>query len=310
MKNITAQQIETIFSYREFVPFLAAYLSKKIKVPQRNHFDIGDNTLLLMPAWNDEYCGVKIATAFPNNRKINKPTIHAVYTLFDANTGEPLVQMDGKVLTNKRTAAASALASQYLSKKESKKLLLMGNGALCPELINAHASVRPIENVKIWGRNIGNVKKVINENNWGNLNVSILKNIEKDIAEADIISCATSSVSPIVFGKHISPGTHIDLVGSYKRDMREADDELIKKASIYIDNNSAKHECGDIFIPLKNKTINEGFIKGSLENLATRKINGRKSREEITVFKSVGFALEDLAAAEYLFHKTEDLLNL
>ena len=303
MKNITAQQIESFFSYQEFIPFLNNYLAKKINVPQRNHFDIGDNTLLLMPAWTDEYCGVKIATVFPNNRKINKPSIHAVYTLFDAKTGEPLVQMDGKILTNKRTATASALASQYLSKKESQNLLMMGNGALCPELIKAHAAVRPIKNVKIWGRNLNNVKKVIAVNNWGELNVGISKNTEGDMEWADIVSCATSTVQPIVFGKYIKQGTHIDLVGSYKPNMREGDDGLIKKAKIYMDNIAAKKECGDLFIPLKNKTISENNITGTLADLADEKINGRISQKEITLFKSVGFALEDLAAAEYLFEK-------
>ncbi|MEZ4931748.1 MAG: ornithine cyclodeaminase family protein [Saprospiraceae bacterium] len=303
MKIITAEQIESIFSYRGFIPFLNNYLTKKIEVPQRNHFDIGNNTLLLMPAWTDKYCGVKIATAFPNNRKIGKPTIHAIYILFDAITGEPLAQIDGKTLTNKRTAAASALASQYLSKKESENLLMMGNGALCPELIKAHASVRPIKNVAIWGRNKNNVQKVITENNWGELNVRISENIKDDFSWADIISCATSAVEPIVFGKYIEPGTHIDLVGSYKQNMREADDDLIKKSNIYIDNSAAKEECGDIFIPLKNNIINEGFIKGILADLATQKISGRNSTKEITLFKSVGFALEDLAAAEYLFEK-------
>lgn len=303
MKIITAEQIESIFSYREFIPFLNNYLTKKIEVPQRNHFDIGNNTLLLMPAWTDKYCGVKIATAFPNNRKIGKPTIHAIYILFDAITGEPLAQIDGKTLTNKRTAAASALASQYLSIKESKNLLMMGNGALCPELIKAHASVRPIKNVAIWGRNKNNVQKIITENNWGKLSIRISENIKDDFSWADIISCATSAVEPIVFGKYIEPGTHIDLVGSYKQNMREADDDLIKKSNIYIDNSAAKEECGDIFIPLKNNIINEGFIKGVLADLATQKINGRNSTKEITLFKSVGFALEDLAAAEYLFEK-------
>lgn len=303
MKIITAEQIESLFSYEEFIPFLNNYLTKKIEVPQRNHFDIGGNTLLLMPAWTDKYCGVKIATAFPNNRKIGKPTIHAIYILFDALTGEPLAQIDGKALTNKRTAAASALASQYLSKKESKNLLMMGNGALCPELIKAHASVRPIKNVAIWGRNKNNVQKVIAENNWGELNIRTSENIKNDFFWADIISCATSAVEPIVFGKYIESGTHIDLVGSYKQNMREADDDLIKKSNIYIDNNAAKKECGDIFIPLKNNIINEGFIKGVLADLAAKKISGRNSTKEITLFKSVGFALEDLAAAEYLFEK-------
>jgi ornithine cyclodeaminase len=303
MKIITAEQIESIFSYREFIPFLNNYLTKKIEVPQRNHFDIGNNTLLLMPAWTDKYCGVKIATAFPNNRKIGKPTIHAIYILFDAITGEPLAQIDGKTLTNKRTAAASALASKYLSIKESENLLMMGNGALCPELIKAHASVRPIKNVAIWGRNKNNVQKVIAENNWGKLNIRISENIKDDFSWADIISCATSAVEPIVFGKYIRPGRHIDLVGSYKQSMREADDDLIKRSNIYIDNSAAKKECGDIFIPLKNNLINEGFIKGVLADLATQKISGRNSTKEITLFKSVGFALEDLAGAEYLFEK-------
>lgn len=303
MKNITAQQIEQLFSYQEFIPFLNNYLSKKINVPQRNHFDIGDNTLLLMPAWTKEYWGVKLATAFPSNRSINKPTIHAVYTLFDAHTGEPLAQMDGKTLTNKRTAAASALASQYLSKKKSCNLLMVGNGALCPELIKAHSSVRPIKNVKIWGRNKGNVEKVIKENNWMELKVSISENIEGDMSQADIISCATSAFQPIIFGEFIKEGTHIDLVGSYKPNMREADDELIKKAKIYIDNKAAKKECGDIFIPLKNNVIYEKSIKGTLADLANKTRKGHILENEITLFKSVGFALEDLAAAEYLFKK-------
>ena len=303
MKTITAQQIEDFFSYQEFIPFLNNYLTKKIEVPQRNHFDIGNNTLLLMPAWTDQYCGVKIATAFPNNRTIGKPTIHAVYTLFDAKTGEPLVQMDGKILTNKRTAAASALASQYLSKKESKNLLMMGNGALCPELIKAHAAVRPIKSVKIWGRNLENVQKVVSEINCADLEVQVSENRGSDLTWADIVSAATSTMDPIVFGQHIKAGTHIDLVGSYKPDMREADDDLIEKAKIYIDNKAAEKECGDIFIPIKNKVINAGFIKGTLVELAGKKINGRNSEKEITLFKSVGFALEDLAAAEYLFGK-------
>ncbi len=304
MKNITAHQIETLFSYQEFIPFLNDYLTQKIVVPQRNHFDIGDNSLLLMPAWSEKYCGVKIATAFPNNRKIGKPTIHAVYTLFDAKTGEPLLQVDGKILTNKRTAAASALASQYLSKKGSKNLLMVGNGALCPELIKAHATVRPINNVKIWGRNTDSANRVVEENNWRDLNVEISKNIETDFVWADIISCATSAINPIVFGKYITSGTHIDLVGSYKPNMREADDDLVIKSSIFIDNEAAKKECGDIFIPLKNKIINESSIKGVLADLAKEKIKGRNSEKEITLFKSVGFALEDLAGAEYLFKKT------
>ncbi len=306
MENIDAKQIEALFSYEDFIPFLNNYLIKRIKVPPRNHFNIEGNTLLLMPAWTKQFCGVKIATVFPQNRKTKKPTVHAIYTLFDNQTGEPLLQIDGKALTNKRTAAASALASFYLSKKNSQNLLVMGNGALCPELIKAHAVVRPIKSIKIWGRNTAHVEEVIAINNWGHLQVSITHELENDIPAADIISCATSTSEPILPGKYVSPGTHIDLVGSYKPDMREADDTLIKKAMIYIDNHAAKKESGDIFIPLKKGIISESSIKGTITDLADKKINGRRSEQEITLFKSVGFALEDLAAAEYLLNRKKD----
>lgn len=303
MKTITPQQIKNTFSYDTFIPFLREYLSKEITVPQRSHFNIEENTLLLMPAWTHQFFGVKIATAFPGNRSINKPTIHAVYTLFDANTGEPIAQLDGKTLTNKRTAAASALASQYLSRADSHTLLIMGNGALCPELIGAHASVRPIKRVLIWGRNLKHVEHVIAENNWPDMDVSPVIEIEKACLSADIISCATSTFKPIVLGRYVSKGTHVDLVGSYKPDMREADNELIKKATIFIDNPAAKKESGDIYIPLMDNIIKAESIKGTLKELATSTIKGRVSRDEISLFKSVGFALEDLAAAEYLYKK-------
>ena len=118
------------------------------------------------------------------------------------------------------------------------------------------------------GQNTGNAEKVIQQNDWGNLNVHISKNIKKDMAWGDVVSCATGAVEPIIFGKYIMPGTHVDLVGSYKPTMREADDELIKKANIYIDNEAAKKESGDIYIPIKNKIISEKNIKGILAALA------------------------------------------
>ena len=301
MKTIRAHQLEALFDYGEFIPFLKNYLSKKTTVPPRSHFDIDGNTLLLMPAWTDKYWGVKTATVFPGNGKINKPTVHATYVLFDAATGEPLLQIDGKALTNKRTAAASALASQYLSKKDSHKLLMLGNGALCPELIKAHAAVRPIEEVRIWGRNTARVRKTIRENDWGTLPVYISEKKEEDMEWADIVSAATGSIHPIVHGKYIRPGTHTDLVGSFKPGMREADDELIKKSDIYIDNEAAKKESGDIYIPLKNKIIKEDTLRGTLSDLALGKVPGRTSEAAVTVFKSVGFALEDIAAAEYIY---------
>lgn len=307
MKNFTAEYLQSNFSYPKFIPFLSRFLSKKINVPQRNHLDMGENTLLLMPAWDEQFCGVKTATACPGNRALGKPTIHAVYTLFDVKTGEPLAQMDGKILTNKRTAAASALASQHLSRPASTRLLVLGNGALCPELIHAHAAVRPISEVEIWGRNLERVKTLIEKNEWGKLRVLPCKNLPKAANEADIISCCTGTVEPILKGKWLRLGTHLDLVGSYRPDMREADDEAIRRTKIYVDNPTALFECGDISIPLRSGILNENDIRGTLADLSLGKCEGRISENEITLFKSVGFALEDLAAAVFILWQHENL---
>lgn len=300
MQNFTAEYIQSNFSYRKFIPFLADFLSKKITVPQRNHLDMEENTLLLMPAWDDQYCGVKIATACPGNRALGKPSIHAVYTLFDVKTGEPQAQMDGKILTNKRTAAASALASQYLSKPDSNRLLVLGNGALCPELIHAHVSVRPISDVKIWGRNQANVEQVIEDNEWGNVSVTFCDDLPEVAHNVDIISCCTGTIEPILNGEWLSQGTHLDLVGSYRPDMREVDDEAIRHSKVYIDNPTAVFECGDIAIPIENGLLNKNDIQGTLADLVMDKCEGRRGEKEITLFKSVGFALEDLAGAVFL----------
>ena len=309
MRTLSAAQIEALFSYSEFIPFLERFLSKKTEMPERSHFDMQGNTLLLMPAWNDQFCGVKIATASPNNRSLNLPTIHAAYTLFDVKTGQPLVQMDGKILTNKRTAAASALASQHLSRVESQRLLVIGNGALCPELILAHAATRTISKVEIWGRNEERVQQVLVESDFGDLQVSTCKNLEQTAAKADVISCCTSSPQPVFFGKWLQPGSHLDLVGSYRPDMRETDDEAVGKATVFVDNPAALHECGDILLPLQQGILEPSSI-ATLTDLATGQHAGRSSDAEITLFKSVGFALEDLAIAIYLFEKVSDTLEV
>lgn len=306
MLTISATQIQSLFSYEKFIPFLAEFLSKKAEMPQRSHYDFHGNTLLLMPAWDDLFCGVKIATVAPGNSSTGKPVIHAVYTLFDVKTGEPLAQMDGQVLTAKRTAAASALASSKLSQPRSHRLLVMGSGALCPEMIAAHASVRPIREVQIWGRHPEKVRAFINSRNWGTLDVRLCENLPEAAAAAHIITCITPAMQPIFFGKWLRPGTHLDLAGSYRPDRREADDEAIRNAKIFTDTPAALHECGDLFIPLQNGTLQASDIAGTLGDLVCGQCEGRTAAAEITLFKSAGFALEDLATAEYLFFKNQN----
>ncbi|MBK7873031.1 MAG: ornithine cyclodeaminase family protein [Saprospiraceae bacterium] len=305
MKQFSAEQINSMLEYQAFIPFLKDCFQSEITVPDRTHHDMPNGTLLMMPAWNEEYLGIKLATVHPENKNLGLPSIHATYLLQSAKTGEPLALFDGKALTIKRTAAASALAASFLAKEDATKLLMIGNGALAPELIKAHTTVRPIKEVLIWGRNEENVEQLIQSTDWNNLQVQRAENLQDAIHWADIISCATMSKTPLVEGAWLSPGQHIDLVGSYKPDMREADDAVIQRASIFVDTLLAMKESGDLALPLKNGRMIPQDIQADLKALCIKNQLIRKNNQEITVFKSVGFALEDLAAAAFIFQKTE-----
>jgi ornithine cyclodeaminase len=288
-----------------------AFSSKKTIVPMRHHHDFAnpkigtDSTLLLMPAWTpSEDAGVKIVTVSPENGQFNLPSINGTYIYLDATKGTIKAILEAKSLTVKRTAAASALASSYLSIKNASSLLMIGTGALSPNLIKAHASVRPITHVYLWGRNYDKAKALSKTLENENFKVTPIKTIEEKIKDVDIISCATLSKTPLVLGEFLKPGQHIDLVGAYKKDMREADNETIAKASVFVDTyQGGLKESGDIVIPLQEKIITESDIKADLFELCANTKKGRTFDEEITVFKSVGHALEDLAAANYYYKK-------
>lgn len=300
----------TIFS-ELILELKSGFTSKSTKVPMRHHHDFpnpevgADSTLLLMPAWNPgKEAGVKIVTISPENGQFGMPSIQGTYILIDPIKGGIKAILEAKSLTVKRTAAASALASSYLSRKDSSSLLMIGTGALSSNLIKAHATVRPIKRVFIWGRDIEKAKGICEDMKNESFEISAVKTIEEIITDVDIISCATLSKTPLVFGKLLKKGQHVDLVGAYKKDMREADDDVIRKASVYVDTlQGGLKESGDIVIPLQNGILKEKDIKADLFRLCSGKYQGRTNQNEITVFKSVGHALEDLIAATYYFKK-------
>jgi ornithine cyclodeaminase len=310
--QISTEFIEKNTNFSELISEIKQHFySDEIIVPMRHHHDFPnpkvqtDSTLFLMPAWNPgKNAGVKVITVSPKNGQFDLPSIHGTYIYFDAVKGFIKAIIDAKSLTVKRTAAASALASSYLSRKDSSSLLMIGTGALSTNLIKAHAAVRPIKEVFVWGRNFKKAITICDVLNNENFKITAVKTIEEKIAEVDIISCATLSKIPLVLGKYLKTGQHIDLVGSYKTDMREADDETISKASVYVDTfQGALKESGDIVTPLQNKTLKQEDIKADLFQLCSSEKTGRSNKEEITVFKSVGHALEDLAAANYYYTK-------
>ena len=308
---INGEFIDQYTNYRELIEALrAAFKNHRINVPPRHHHNFSntelgrDTTILLMPAWQDGIDGgVKVVSVSPENGQLGLPSIHGSYIYMDAKTGAVKAIIEAKKLTSKRTAAASALASELLSSRDSQRMLMIGSGALSAELVVAHATVRPIEHVYIWGRNMNKAKAVCTRLKDRDFDSEAVRDIDSVIRQADIISVATMSRFPLIHGTHLELGQHIDLVGAFKPDMREADDDVIKRACLYCDvMDMAIKESGDLYIPLQEELITLADIKGDLFSLCDSGV-GRKSKDEITLFKSVGHALEDLVAARYYYHK-------
>ena len=311
MQYFDKNKIDKLLSYEDLVDVIEKGFNEPPNVPPRLHYSVNnplnnsENTLQIMPAWQEgKQLGIKLITVAPKNKEYNLETINGLYLLFDSVTGLPEAIMDAKAITNWRTACASALASKYLSRPDSQTLFMIGTGSLAPYLIKAHSAVRPIKKVLIWGRNIKKAEQIQKIINNPAIEVEVVENIEKGIKKADIISCATLSETPLIFGESLLIGQHIDLVGAYTPTMREANDEVLLRSDIYVDNiEMAPKETGDLSIPLLEGTIKLEDIKGDLFDLCSGKIEGRSSGDSITVFKSVGHALEDLVTAQLIVEK-------
>jgi len=330
MRIVDGEALAELLDDRALIEALRAMFAAGCEVPARHHHSIAqpgaDATLLLMPAWEsaaagadgkaaDDHdgdspggvLGVKIVTVFPGNGAKGLPAVMGNYMLLDGTTGTPLALLDGQALTVRRTAAASALAADYLARSDARVLTMVGTGALAPHLIRAHATVRPIEEVWIWGRTHEKARALAEALNGaledlpkgGKIIVQATDDLERAVRSADVISCATLSAEPLVAGDWLKPGQHLDLVGGFTPAMRETDDAAIARARVYVDTRAgAMSEAGDIVQPLRSGTLREEAIAGDLFELTREQAAGRGGPDEITLFKSVGTALEDLAAAK------------
>ncbi|WP_320200998.1 ornithine cyclodeaminase family protein [Agrobacterium sp. rho-13.3] len=273
-------------------------------MPVRHHHAIevpgeSDATLLLMPAWvPGSYMGVKILSVFPDNSQRSLPAIFGTYLLSSGKTGEMLAAIEGGELTARRTAATSALAAKYLAREDASELLMVGTGRLSLNLMQAHAAVRPLTSFHIWGRNAPAAEKAAEEACALGLNAKAWIDLEAATRSADIICCATLSHEPLIKGEWLKAGAHLDLVGAFKPTMRESDDVAVTRAHLYVDTfDGALKEGGDIVQPLEAGIIQRDDIRAELADLVSGRHPGRSSDQEITLFKSVGAALEDLAGA-------------
>jgi len=319
VKILSAAEVDAALDDLALIDRLDALFRAGCEMPPRHHHTVAaptgpgsaDATLLLMPAWTQgstSRLGIKVVTVFPDNGKRGLPSIYGQYLLLDGTTGATLALLDGTMLTKRRTACASGLASRYLSRPDSRRLLMIGTGVLAPQLVRVHAKVRPIEEVALWARRPEQAQDLARElaaSLPGALGrpiaVRAVADRKQAVAEADIVSCATLSKTPLVEGDWLRDGQHIDLVGAYTPEMRESDDKAVRRARVYVDTRAgALKEGGDIVQALANGTIDRADVLADLFELARGQRPGRLpgDAESITLFKSVGAALEDLAAAE------------
>ncbi len=310
MKVYDRKNVASSLQYGILIEALRKAFSSKISVPERVQHTIenksgSDATLLLMPAWKmGEHIGIKIVSVFPENTSQNISAVHANYFLMNANDGRPIAVMDGTELTLRRTACASALAADYLANKNADTLLMIGTGNLAPHMIKAHCVVRDYSRILIWGRNEEKAEKLALSLDIKDKEIMAKNDLREALNHADVISCATLTQRPLIMGDWIKPGQHLDLVGAFTPDMAEADSQAISMSKIVVDTyEGALSESGELINALKEGRIKKKNILSDLRELVLKEKNIRNDSNDITLFKSVGTALEDLAAAELVIEK-------
>jgi ornithine cyclodeaminase len=315
MRIVSADEVHAYLDYPGLVEALRELFRRGCDVVDRMGLsqplpDGRQNDWLLLPAWQyGRHLGVKLVSVFPDNEKRGLASILGSYLLFDGTSGTPLACIDGAAITLRKTGANSALAATYLARADARTLLMVGAGALSPHLAAAHAAVRPIERILIWNRTRGRAEDVARAlpallGRTG-VSIGVTEDLEAGVRQADIVSCATASETPLVQGRWLRPGIHLDLVGGFRETMREADDEAVRRARIFVDARfTAAAHAGDIYQPLQSGLIRDEDITDTFQ-LARGERPGRRSGEEITLFKSGGGGHEDLGTAQYLIQRLD-----
>ena len=307
MRLIDAAATQAALPFDRLIPALRAMFASGCEVPLRHNHLLQPGTAqavtsLLMPAWTSPssepgYYGVKIVNISPGNAARGLPGLHASYLLHDAATGVPLALIDGDQITARRTVAASALAASFLTRTDASHLLVVGAGRVAALLPEAYGAVRRIQRVTVWARQPAAALALAQQWRAQGWDAQAAGDLAAAVAQADIVSCATLATAPIIQGRWLQPGSHLDLIGGFTPAMREADDACFASASLFVDTDEALVKAGDLLSPMSHGVFRAVDVQARLADLCQGRHPGRRDAAERTVFKSVGTALEDLAAA-------------
>ena len=312
MRVIEAAGVDSALDFSALVDAIDAALRADVVVPVRHHHTIarpdGDATALIMPAWAagaGGFLGVKLVNVFPGNAARGLPSVLGTYVLMHGDTGAPLAVIDGTRLTLWRTAATSALAARYLAREDASVHLMVGAGALSPFFLKAHRAVRPITRSIIWNKTRANAEKIATSLRAEGITVEVADDLEAAVRAADIISTATLSREPLVRGAWLKPGAHLDLVGAFTPEMRETDDDCVLRSRIFVDTRGgALKEGGDLVQPIKAGLISADVVEADLFDLARGTVRFTRAKDDITLYKSTGGAIFDLATAALVAAKS------
>ena len=312
MKSIDAEQVHRICEFSRLIDGL----SQLHQQPTEEMRDLlltqptaaeSDNSFFIRAAWqHDRAMGAKIISIIPANSANDLPAIQAVYVLLDGKNGLPLAAIDGTVMTYYKTAADSALGARYLARQEVETMLMVGAGDMAPYLIDAHQAVRPsIRKILLWNRTTRGAFELAGRLKTGKIQVEVIENLAAAVKQADLICCATRTTEPLIKGQWLRAGTHVDLVGAFTPDMREADDQTIRRSRLFVNSRlTTIGEIGELMIPIKNGVISEADVLADHYDLCRNKHPGRTSDQEITVFKNGGGGHVDLMTARFIYEQS------
>lgn len=312
MKFIDADATREALAFGPLLDALRSLFVTGCEVPLRHTHVIPESgtrdamTVLIMPAWQPGgYLGIKTVNIAPANAQRGVPGLHSTYLLYDATTGVPLAQMDGNEITSRRTAAASALAASYLARDDASHLALLGAGRVGALVPLAYRAVRPITRVSVWDRDAQASGRLVDRLHAQGFDAVVCHTARAAVEGADVVTCATLATEPVVRGDWLAPGVHLDLIGSFTPQMREADDLCFAGASLYVDTEEALAKSGELLGPMSRGVFAASDVRGTLADLCRAGHGCRNGEGERTVFKAVGTALEDLAAATLVWQATQ-----